>query len=101
MAGAVSSRAAAPARIDNLEAWFAALAQPTALTEVAALVGCVLLAWLLVRVASRSQLVTDGNSVLYGRRQIDGVLFPLLLLLFAYAVQAMLSRLFPVAVFKV
>lgn len=101
MAGAVSSRAAAPARIDSLEAWFAALAQPTALTEVAALTGCVLLAWLLVRVASRSQLVSDGNSVLFGRRQIDGVLFPLLLLLFAYAVQAMLSRLFPMAVFRV
>ncbi|MDP3412005.1 MAG: mechanosensitive ion channel, partial [Polaromonas sp.] len=64
-------------------------------------VGCVLLAWLLVRVASRAQLVTDGNSVLFGRRVVDGVLFPLLLLTFAYAAQTLLARLFPVAVFKV
>ncbi|OOG47328.1 mechanosensitive ion channel family protein [Polaromonas sp. A23] len=101
MAGAVTSRADAPARFDNLEAWFSALTQPTALTELAALVACVLLAWLLVRVASRAHLVADGNSILFGRRVIDGVLFPLLLLLFAYAVQALLARLFPLAVFKV
>jgi small-conductance mechanosensitive channel len=101
MAGPVSSRAAASARIDTLDEWFAALAQPTALTELAALVACVLLAWLLVRVASRAHLVADGNSILFGRRVVDGVLFPLLLLSFAYAAQTLLARLFPVAVFKV
>jgi small-conductance mechanosensitive channel len=101
MAGPVSSRAAASAHIDTLDEWFAALAQPTALTELAALVACVLLAWLLVRVASRAHLVADGNSVLFGRRVVDGVLFPLLLLFFAYAAQTLLARLFPVAVFKV
>lgn len=100
MAGPVSSRAAS-ARIDTLDEWFAALAQPTALTELAALVACVLLAWLLVRVASRAHLVADGNSILFGRRVIDGVLFPLLLLTFAYAAQTLLVRLFPLAVFKV
>ncbi|WP_096664957.1 mechanosensitive ion channel family protein [Polaromonas sp. AET17H-212] len=100
MAGPVSSRAAS-ARIDTLDEWFAALAQPTALTELAALVACVLLAWLLVRVASRAHLVADGNSILFGRRVIDGVLFPLLLLTFAYAAQTLLARLFPLAVFKV
>jgi small-conductance mechanosensitive channel len=101
MAGPVSSRAAVSARIDTLDEWFAALAQPTALTELAALVACVLLAWLLVRVASRAHLVADGNSILFGRRVVDGVLFPLLLLTFAYAAQTLLARLFPVAVFKV
>lgn len=101
MARAVSSRAPAPTRIDSLENWFEAMAQPTALTELAALIGCILLAWLLVRVARRAQLVVDDNSILFGRRQVDGVLFPLLLLLFAYAVQALLSRLYPMAVFKV
>ena len=101
MARAVSSRAPAPTRIDSLENWFEAMTQPTALTELAALIGCILLAWLLVRVASRAQLVVDDNSILFGRRQVDGVLFPLLLLLFAYAVQALLSRLYPMAVFKV
>lgn len=101
MAGPVSSRPAASARIDTLDEWFAALAQPSALTELAALIGCVLLAWLLVRVASRAHLVADGNSILFGRRVVDGVLFPLLLLTFAYAAQTLLARLFPVAVFKV
>lgn len=100
MAGPVSARAGS-ARIDTLDEWFAALAQPTALTEVAALVACVLLAWLLVRVVSRAHLVADGNSILFGRRVIDGVLFPLLLLTFAYAAQSLLAQLFPVAVFKV
>ncbi|MDP1740752.1 MAG: mechanosensitive ion channel [Polaromonas sp.] len=101
MAGPVTSRASKSAPIDTLDGWFAALAQPSALTELAALVACVLLAWLLVRVASRSHLVADGNSVLFGRRVIDGVLFPLLLLSFAYGAQILLARLIPVAVFKV
>lgn len=100
MAGPVTSRAA-PARTDSLEEWLAALAQPTALTELAALVACVLLAWLLVRVASRAHIVADGTSILFGRRVIDGVLFPLMLLTFAYAAQTLLARLFPLAVFKV
>ncbi|MDI1275486.1 mechanosensitive ion channel domain-containing protein [Polaromonas sp.] len=101
MAGPVSSRATTSARIDTLDEWFAAMAQPSALTELAALIACVLLAWLLVRVASRARVVADGTSILFGRRVIDGVLFPLLLLFFAYAAQTLLARLFPVAVFKV
>ena len=36
------------ARIDSLDAWFAALTQSSALTELASLVACVLLAWLVV-----------------------------------------------------
>ncbi|MDI1238550.1 MAG: mechanosensitive ion channel [Polaromonas sp.] len=100
MAGPVSSRAGS-ARIDTLDEWFAALAQPSALTELAALIACVLLAWLLVRVASRAQAVAGRTSILFGQRVIDGVLFPLLLLFFAYAAQTLLARLFPVAVFKV
>src|SRR5665647_400892 len=98
---ALTLRSAPPARIDGLEAWFAALTQPTALTELVALVACALLAWLLVRVASRARLVVDESSILFGRRRVDGVLFPLLLLAFAYAVQTLLARLFPLAVFKV
>ncbi len=101
MAGPVSSRASASPRIDTLDEWFAALARPSALTELAALVACVLLAWLLVRVARRASPVTDGTSILFGRRVVDGVLFPLLLLTFAYAAQTLLARLLPVAVFKV
>jgi small-conductance mechanosensitive channel len=98
-AGALTNRP--PARIDNLDAWFAALAQPTTLTELAALVGCALLAWLVVRVAGRARMAVDDSSILFGRRVIDGVLFPLLLLFLAYAAKALLERMFPLALFKV
>jgi small-conductance mechanosensitive channel len=98
-AGALTTRP--PARIDNLDAWFAALAQPTTLTELAALVGCALLAWLVVRVAGRARMAVDNTSILFGRRVIDGVLFPLLLLFLAYAAKALLERMFPLALFKV
>ena len=101
MAGAVSSRSFSPARIDSLDAWFAALTQPTALTELGVLVACVLLAWLLVRLISRARHVVDDSSILFGRRIVDGVLFPLLLLLFAYLAQGLLAPVFPLAVFKV
>ncbi|MEO7886530.1 MAG: mechanosensitive ion channel domain-containing protein [Polaromonas sp.] len=98
-AGALTNRP--PSRIDTLDGWFTALAQPSSLTELAALIACALLAWLVVRLAGRARMAVDGTSVLFGRRVIDGVLFPLLLLSFAYAVQALLARTFPLAVFKV
>jgi small-conductance mechanosensitive channel len=98
-AGTLTNRP--PARIDNLDAWFAALAQPTTLTELAALVACALLAWLVVRVAGRARMAVDNTSILFGRRVIDGVLFPLLLLFLAYAAKALLERMFPLALFKV
>jgi len=87
--------------IDSLDAWLAALTRPTALTELAVLLACILLAWLLVRVASRTLRVPEEASILFGRRVVDGVLFPLLLLSFAYAAQTFLVRLYPLAVFKV
>ncbi|MFS2037064.1 mechanosensitive ion channel family protein [Polaromonas sp. CT11-55] len=99
MAGAVTTRP--PARIDSLDAWFAALAQPTTLTELAALVLCAMLAWLVVRVAGRARMAVDNTSILFGRRVIDGVLFPVLLLFLAYMAKDLLERMFPVALFKV
>ncbi|WP_411878260.1 mechanosensitive ion channel family protein [Polaromonas sp. YR568] len=98
-AGALTTRP--PARIDTLDGWFAALAQPSSLTELAALIACALLAWLVVRVAGRARMAVDDTSILFGRRVIDGVLFPLLLLFLAYAAKALLERMFPMAVFKV
>ena len=92
---------ASPGRIEGLDGWFAALTRPTALTELGALIVCVLLAWLVTRVISRSRRVGSEASILFGQRIIDGVLFPLLLLAFAYVAQTLLLRLFPLAVFKV
>ena len=91
---------ASSARIDNLDEWFAAVVRPTALAELAALFGCVLLAWLLVRGASRVGAERDPTSILFGRRTIDGVLFPMLLLLFAYIAKILLAKVLPLAVFK-
>lgn len=94
-----AGRTVAPA--DSLEEWFAALIQPTALVELAVLLACALLAWLVVRVASRARGLPDGASILFGRRLIDGVLFPLLLLMFAYAGKALLLKFVPLVVFTV
>jgi small-conductance mechanosensitive channel len=92
------------ARFDSLDAWFAALTQATALTELAALCACVVLAWggtLLARRARRASSWADESSVFFGRRLFDGVLFPVLLLALAYAAQALMVQFMPMAVFKV
>ena len=88
-------------RIDNFDEWVAALLKPTALTELALLLGCVVLAWLLVKLAGRARKEPDPASIVFGRKTIDGVLFPLLLLFFAYTAKVFLARALPVAVFKV
>ena len=43
------------ARINTLDEWFAAFLQPTALTELAVLVACVLLAWLVTRLVGNAR----------------------------------------------
>ena len=90
-----------PRNFDGLDGWFAALTRPSALTELGVLLVCVMLAWLVARLASRARRLTGDSSILFGRRIVDGVLFPLLLLSFAYVGQTLLLRVFPLAVFKV
>ena len=100
--GLLSGTAAYPKRrIDSVDEWLAALLQPTALIELGVLIACVLLVWLLVYLLRRASNSTDGNSILFGRKIIDGVMFPVLLLFAAYAASALLLRVFPLAVFKV
>lgn len=102
-ASAVGARVnpASSARIDTLDEWFDALLHPTALTELAVLLVCGMLAWLIVKVAGKARSAPDDTSILFGRSTFDGVLFPFLLLFFAYAAQALLTRILPLAVFKV
>jgi len=95
-----ASAASAP-RIEGLDGWLTAMSQPSVLTELAALGACVLLAWLVPWLLSRTQHLKNDSSILFGRRIVDGVLFPLLLLSFAYVMQTLLVRLFPLALFKV
>ncbi len=89
--------------IDSLDDWWRALSQPSALAELAALLVCGLMAWLVVRLLSRGlERQHREASILLGRHQVDGVLFPLLLLTFAYAAKFILQmQAVPMAVFRV
>lgn len=91
-----------PKPIDDLGLWLAGFTQPTVLVELAALALCVALAWgfsWALRNALRMQ--EDKGSVLFGRRLIDGVMFPLALLLLGYVARAIVLKFFPLAAFKV
>lgn len=100
--GLFSGSAAYPRRrIDSLDEWLMSLTQPSALLEFGVVIACALLAWLAVRLVRRASANTNENSILFGRSVIDGVLFPLLLLFLAYVASMFMSRLFPLAVFKV
>jgi small-conductance mechanosensitive channel len=87
---------AAPA--DDLGAWLTALTRPTVLIEVAALAACLAVAWLGVRLA-RAALdpAQHRNSVWFGERVLDGVLFPVLALLFAMVARWTLKISQPIA----
>lgn len=88
-------------RITTLDGWIAALTKPTALMELGALVACGLLAWLLVSVISRAVGERAKASIMFGRKRVDGVLFPLLLLSLAYVARTLLVGWVPLAVFKI
>lgn len=92
-------------RINDLDDWFTALSQPSALNELSILAGCVLLAWtlvwLLARGVSHLRQGREDSSILFGLRLVDGVLFPLLLLLLAYVVKGLIAQWLPLVLFKV
>lgn len=89
-----------PQPIDDFEGWLAAFTQPTVLIEVAVLVACALIARWVVLLLKRSLAVYDERSILFGRRAVDGVLFPLLLLCFVFVALAVLNNFLRLAVFK-
>jgi len=92
----------APRPIDDLQGWLLAFGQPTVLIELAALAVCALLAWGLARVLRGALSERESrNSVLFGRRIVDGALFPMLWLLFGYMARAALIAHLPLAVFRV
>ena len=92
-----------PSKVDTLDEWLAALLQPASLTELAALIGCGLLAWLLTRLLQRVMQGHEAgeSSILFGKRIIDGVLFPLLLLLLTHLTKGLLAQVVPLAIYKV
>ena len=89
-----------PLTFDELQALAANLLKPAALTELALLLACLGLAWLLALGVRRS-MTPRPHSVLFGRRVYDGVLFPVLALLLAFGAKRILPVLgVPPAVFK-
>jgi len=96
----VNSADAAP--ITDLGAWFAGLLHPSSLIEIATLAACLVLAWCVVWLFRRAtRVIEHDNSIVFGKRLIDGVLFPLVLLCLGYLAQTLLTRWIPIAVFRI
>jgi small-conductance mechanosensitive channel len=88
-------------RIRDLNEWITALSHSEALIELGALALCVIVAWTVATLVCRQVGTLERRSIMFGKRIIDGVLFPALLLILAYAGKAMLTNLVPLAVFKI
>ena len=86
--------------LDNteLQDLIAGLLQPTALTELGVLALCLGLAWMIVRLLRGTPPV--DAPIWFGRRGVDGVLFPLLALLLAFGAKLLLANFLKAAVFK-
>jgi small-conductance mechanosensitive channel len=72
-------------------AWLDALLQPESLMAIAAFVLCILLSWLLVW-GLRRLLPGHELKVLLGRKLVDGVLFPVLLLVLTFVARTALTH---------
>lgn len=86
---------------EELQAWMGALGSAASLTALGALVVCVLLAWFLTSVLGRAFEGRDAKSIMFGERNVDGVLFPALLLTLAYVARTLLATDQPSPVFRV
>ncbi|MCV2348754.1 mechanosensitive ion channel family protein [Paucibacter sp. Y2R2-4] len=73
----------------ELRELLAALVSPAALMGLAVLLACLALSWLVVRVIHR-HVPTQEKSILFGRRVVDGVLFPVLAALLAVLARKLL-----------
>jgi len=82
----------------ELQDLISGLLQPTALMELGVLALCLGLAWLIVRLLRGTPPV--DAPIWFGRRGIDGVLFPLLALLLAFGAKLVLANFVKAAVFK-
>src|SRR5882672_708787 len=75
------------------------LLKPSAFTELLLVAACLGIAWTAVRLLRGTHV--KAASILFGRRIVDGVLFPVLALVFAFIARELLPELgVPMAVFK-
>jgi small-conductance mechanosensitive channel len=84
----------------DLESWLAALTKASVLSELGTLLACALLAWQAARLAGLAFPQRESSSITFGRRTIDGVLFPALLLCLAYVARKLLAHGVPLVIFK-
>ena len=88
--------------LQEIGALLQGLARPDALVELAVLAGCLLLSLGLVYLLRRSlDPEADKGSIWFGRRLIDGVLFPVVALALAFGARLLLSGSINAAVFKI
>jgi small-conductance mechanosensitive channel len=80
----------------DFDAWIGALTRPTVLIELAVIAGCLTVAWAVVRLGRGA--MAHPNSVWFGQRVIDGVLFPALGLALVLAARYALAQRFEVGV---
>jgi small-conductance mechanosensitive channel len=77
-----------------------ALSHASALIEAAVVLGCLAGAWLIVRLVRGAE--APPQSLWFGRRIVDGVLFPALVLALAYSARRLLPAMgVPLALFKI
>ncbi|OGP02754.1 MAG: mechanosensitive ion channel protein, partial [Curvibacter sp. RIFCSPHIGHO2_12_FULL_63_18] len=91
----------APKPIDDFEAWLSTFTQPTVLLELLALALSVAMAWGLVAALRRTLGMHEERSIWFGKRVVDGVLFPLALLCLGYVSLELLGNFVPVAVLRI
>ena len=84
--------------LDELFELTRSLLQTSALLELAVLGGCLIVAWGAVRLARGAAVPPD--SIWFGRRIVDGVLFPLLALALAFGAKLTMAGFVKPAVFK-
>jgi small-conductance mechanosensitive channel len=85
----------------GLDDWFEALSQSNSLMELGALALCAALAWALAWSLRRALGASVQASITFGKRIVDGVLFPLLLLSLAQVAKALLAGWTALAIFKI
>lgn len=74
-----------PKPIDDFAGWLEDLMRPTVLAELALLAVVIGLAWALARALQKGFSQHDERSIWFGRKLVDGVLLPMLLLCLTYA----------------
>jgi small-conductance mechanosensitive channel len=83
----------------DLQDLLAALAQPSSLLELAVIASCLGLAWALVRLVRGPH--APQSSIWFGRRIVDGVLFPVVALALVYGARLAAESWIPLALFRV